>query len=96
MTDETVTLHVGEEHAVRLAPRGGSADWAFDVSGMSSAVEVRRMWVSRPYEEDEDDPVDVPPRAMVFIIRAVAAGDALVHFRSTHGDRRDVAVTVGP
>jgi hypothetical protein len=97
VADESVVLRVGQEHAVRLTPRGGAADWSFDVDGMASAVEVRKMWTSRPYEEDEADPPrPAPPRAMVFIIRAVAAGEAIVRFRSVQGDFYEVAVRVEP
>lgn len=94
MADETVSLRVGQDHAVKLPPRGGSADWSFNVSGVTSSVDVQRMWVSRPYEEDEEDPATAPPREMVFIIRGTAAGDAVVHFHSVEGDTRDVAVHV--
>jgi hypothetical protein len=95
MADESVTLRVGQEHAVRLMPPRSSADWSFSIDGMSSAVEVRKMWTSRPYEEDEEDSFSAaPPRVMVFIIRAVAAGDATVRFRSVQGDAHEVAVHI--
>ena len=97
MADESIVLRVGQEHAVRLTPHGGAADWSFDIDGMASAVEVRKMWTSRPYEEDEVDPArPAPPRAMVFIIRAVAAGDSMVRFRAVQGDGYEVAVRVEP
>ena len=97
MTDESIALRVGQEHAVRLAPHDGASDWNFDVDGMASAVDVRKMWTSRPYEEDEDDPASaLPPRFMVFIIRAAAAGEATVRFRSVQGDEHSVAVRVEP
>lgn len=97
MADESIVLRVGQEHALRLAPHDGAADWRFDVEGMASAVEVRKMWTSRPYEEDEEDRVGAaPPRAMVFIIRALAAGEAIVHLRAVQGDVYDVAVRVEP
>ncbi len=86
MARESIVLRVGQEHPVRLTPHEGANDWSFDVDGMTSAVDVRKMWTSRPYEEDEEDRVGtVPPRAMVFIIRAVAAGEATVHFRAVQG-----------
>lgn len=95
MGDESIVLRVGQEHAVRLTPRGGAADWSFDVDGMTSSVDVRTMWTSRPYEEDEEDSASTaPPRVMVFIIRAVAVGDATVRFRSVQGDQHEVAVRV--
>jgi hypothetical protein len=95
--DESIVLRVGQEHAVRLTPHGGAADWTFDIDGMDSAVDVRKMWTSRPYEEDEEDPASPPPpRAMVFMIRAAAAGEATVRFRSIQGDLHEVAVRVNP
>ena len=95
--DDSIVLRVGQEHAVRLMPHGGAADWTFDIDGMDSAVAVRKMWTSRPYEEDEEDLTSPPPpRAMVFIIRAVAAGEATVRLRSVQGDVHEVAVRVNP
>jgi hypothetical protein len=97
MADESVVLRVGQEHAVRLPPHGGAADWSFDIHGMASAVDVRKMWTSRPYEEDEEHPPrPAPPRAMVFVIRAVAAGESTVRFRAVQGDGYQVAVRVEP
>ena|SRR5437867_10992313 len=97
MADESIVLRLGEEHAVRLMPHGGAADWSFGIDGMTSAVDVRKMWTSRPYEEDEDDPASAPPpRAMVFIIRAVAPGEASVRFRAAQGDVHEVEVRVEP
>jgi|SRR5947209_10480283 len=95
MANESVVLRVGQEHAVRLEPHGGAADWSFDVSGMTSSVDVRKMWTSRPYEVDEEDPASVPPpSAMVFIIRATAPGEATVRFRAVQGEEHEVAVRV--
>jgi hypothetical protein len=97
MADESIVLRVGQEHAVRLTPHGGAADWSFDIDGMTSAVEVRKMWTSRPYEEDDADPPrPAPPRFMVFTIRGVAAGEATVRFRAVQGDSYEVAVRVDP
>ncbi len=96
MPDESIVLRIGGEHAVRLTPHGGAADWSFGVEGMTSAVDVRKMWTSRPYEEDEEDPGPAPPRAMVFIIHAVAAGEATVRFSAVQGDVCEVAVRVEP
>ena len=92
--DESVVLHVGQEHAVRLRPFGGAADWSVDVQGMASAVDVQKMWTSRPYEEDEEDATSAPPRVMVFMIRGVAPGEATVRFRAVQGDSHEVAVRV--
>jgi hypothetical protein len=95
MPDESIVLRLGEEHAVRLTPHGGAADWSFDVAGMTSAVDVRKMWTSRPYEVDEEDPPSAPPpSAMVFIIRGMAPGEATVRFRAVEGDEHEVAVRV--
>jgi len=94
--DESIILRVGQEHAVRLPPNGGAADWSVSVAGMASAVDVRKMWTSRPYEEDEEDAQAAPPRFMVFVIRGVAAGDASVHFQSVRGNEYNVAVGVIP
>jgi len=94
MRDESIVLRIGAEHAVRLPPHGGAADWSFVVEGMTSAVRVQKMWTSRPYEEDEEDSGPAPPRAMVFIIHAVAAGEATVRFNSVQGDVCQVAVRV--
>ncbi|TMK85881.1 MAG: hypothetical protein E6G44_05645 [Actinobacteria bacterium] len=96
MADESIRLRVGQERPVRLAPHAAD-DWSFRVDGMTSAVDVRKMWTSRPYEEDEEDgPGPRPPRAMVFVIRAMAPGDAAVRFRSAQGDAHDVTVHVEP
>jgi hypothetical protein len=95
MAHESIALRVGQEHAVRLAPHGGAADWSFDVNGMTSAVDVQRMWTSRPYEEDDEDRSgSVPPRFMVFIIRAAAPGEATVRFHSVQGELHEVNVRV--
>lgn len=97
MADESIVLHVGQERPVRLRPHSGAADWSFDVDGMTSAVDVRKLWTSRPYEEDEDDPASAaPPRVMVFIIRGAAPGEATVRFRAVGGDTYEVAVRVEP
>src|SRR6266511_5972462 len=97
MARESIVLRVGQEHPVRLTPHEGAADWSFDIDGMTSAVDVRKMWTSRPYEENEKDRDEAaPPRFMVFIIRAVAAGQATVRFRAVQGDIHEVAVRVEP
>jgi hypothetical protein len=96
MADESITLRVGQDHAVRLDPHGGASDWSAVVEGMASAVDVRKMWTSRPYEEDEEDPPRVPPRRMVFLIRGVAPGEARVVFRAASGDEHAVGVRVDP
>jgi hypothetical protein len=97
MANESIVLRVGQEHPVRLTPLAGAEDWSFSVDGMTSAVDIRKMWTSRPYEEDEDDPSSTPPpRFMVFIIRAVAAGEAIVRFQAVQGDTYEVAVRVEP
>ena len=94
MADESIVLRVGQEHAIKLRPHHGATDWSSSIDGMTSAVDVRKMWTSRPYEEDEDDAPSAPPRVMVFIIRAVAPGEATVNFRAVQGDVYEVAVRV--
>lgn len=95
MTEKSIVLRVGQEHPVRLQPHGGAADWSFDVTGMTSAVDVRKMWPSRPYEMDEEDPPSAPPpSAMVFIIRGMAPGEATVRFRAVDGEEHEVTVRV--
>ena len=94
--DSSITLRVGQDHAVRLPPAGGAEDWSADVTGMASAVDVKRMWTSRPYEEDDEDATAVPPRAMVFVIRAMGPGEATVRFRSGQGDASSVTIRVVP
>jgi hypothetical protein len=96
MSEESIVLRVGEERAVGLAPHGGPADWTSTVEGMASAVDVRKMWTSRPYQEDEEDPSEIPPRRLVFMIRAVAPGEATVVFRAGAGDEHRVNVRVDP
>jgi hypothetical protein len=96
MSDESIVLRVGEERAVGLTPSGGAADWTSMVEGMASAVDVRKMWTSRPYQEDEEEPSEVPPRRMVFVIRAVAPGEASVVFRASGGGQHRVDVRVEP
>jgi hypothetical protein len=95
MADESIELRVGEEHAVKLTPHGEDGGWNFGVDGMTSAVDVQKMWTSRPYEEDEVDRTEpAPPRFMVFIIRALAPGRATVRFRAIQGDVHEVVVRV--
>jgi hypothetical protein len=96
MTDESIVLRVGEEHAIKLRPHRGATDWSSTIDGMTSAVDIRKMWTSRPYEEDEEEAPSTPPRVMVFIIRAVAPGEATVNFRAVQGDVHEVAVRVEP
>jgi hypothetical protein len=95
MADESIVLRVGQEHPVRLTPHDGPDDWTFEVGGMTSAVDVRKMWTSRPYEEDDEDRTSAPPpRFMVFIIRGAAPGEATVQFRSVHGESYEADVRV--
>jgi hypothetical protein len=96
MSDESIVLRVGQERAVRLTPHGGAADWSSVVEGMASAVDVRKMWTSRPYQEDEENPSAAPPRHMVFVIRGVAPGQSTVVFRAAGGHEHRVAVRIEP
>ena len=73
-------------------------DWAVKVAGMSSAVQVRKLWAADPYPEDDDDEEAArPPPDTVFMVRGVAPGTATLHF-SAGGtgsrEERDVQVTV--
>jgi hypothetical protein len=96
---ETLELRLGEERAVQLPPSQDPArSWTYEASGMTSAVEVRKMWTSDPYPEDDwDEEGARPPRppAMVFMIRGKSPGRATVRFDLQGGSAsRTVEVTV--
>jgi hypothetical protein len=102
---DALELRVGEERAVHLPPLR-SGDWSYDVvSGMSSAVQVRKLWAADPYPDDRDDDGDEeekPPQDVVFMVRGTAPGDATVRLTPSSGTAadgssvqpRDVSVTV--
>ncbi len=88
-------LALGEEKPVHLRPlpRG---EWRYEVEGMASAVEVRKLWAADPYpEDDEDEEQPQPTPDVVFMIRGVAPGTATVRFTSGGGgETRTVQVAV--
>ena len=93
---ETMRLRLGEERAVHLPSAGAS--WTCDVDGMSSAVDVRKLWAADPYPEDEDgdEEVERPDPDVVFMVRATSPGRATLRFSpSASGqEARTVAVEV--
>jgi hypothetical protein len=92
---ERLDLRIGEERAVHLPP---PPDWAVRVEGMSSVVQVRKLWAANPYpEDDDDDEAARPPPDTVFMVRGVAPGTVALHFSVSgagRGEDRDVRVTV--
>ena len=77
---DPMTLRLGEERPVRLLPAPAGRTWSHDVRGMSSAVDVRRMWTSDPYPEDDEDEGPGRPRFMVFLVRGTNPGRATIRF----------------
>ena len=92
---DSLDLRIGEERPVRLPALPGDATWSCDVSGMSSAVEVRKLWAADPYPEDDDSEEEErePPEA-VFMVRAAAPGDADLRFTAPGQETREVHVAV--
>ena len=77
---DTVELTLGEERSTHLPPLSGG-DWTYEIDGMESAVDVRKLWAADPYpedDEDEDKAREVPD--VVFMIRGVAPGSATIRF----------------
>lgn len=98
MADE-LKLRVGEERGVHL-PAGGGA-WRYSVEGMTSAIDIRKLWAADPWrDEDDEDRADQeppPPPDVVFMVRGKAPGAARIAFepeRTGAAERRDVAVAV--
>ena len=94
--DETFELTLGEERSVHLAP---GADWSYEIDGMNSAVEVRKLWAADPYPEDDKEDEPKPPPDVVFMIRGAAPGSATIRFSAsgiaTRGaESRKIRVTV--
>jgi hypothetical protein len=96
---DKLELTLGEEKSVHLSPLT-SGDWEYAVEGMTTAVEVRKLWAADPYPEDDEDAEKPQPTPdVVFMIRGNAPGSARVRFsprgegRGT-GDARDVEVYV--
>ena len=94
---DSLELRIGEERPVRLPALPGDATWSCDVSGMSSAVEVRKLWSADPYPEDDEDgdnDEEREPPEVVFMVRAAAPGDADLRFTAPGQEARDVHVAV--
>ncbi len=91
---ERLDLRIGEERPVGLPALGPDATWSFDVSGMRSAVDVRKLWTSDPYRDEDDEDAPFAPREMVFMVRGAAPGEATVRFTADGEDARDVEVRV--
>jgi hypothetical protein len=75
---EPMVLHLGEERPIHLPPAPAGRSWSHDLSGMSSAVDVKRMWTSDPYPEDDEDDAPGRPRSMVFLVRGANPGRATI------------------
>lgn len=91
---DQLELSIGEERAVHLAP---NLSWTVRIGGMTSAVQVRKLWAADPYpEDDEEDPSPQAASDTVFMVRAQAPGTATLHFSAGDASRedRDVQVTV--
>lgn len=91
---DRLDLRIGEERAVHLPP---APDWAVKVAGMSSAVQVRKLWAADPYPGDDDEEAARPAPDTVFMVRAVAPGTATLHFSAggaARHEEHDVRVTV--
>jgi hypothetical protein len=89
-------LRIGEERPVRLPATPGLGQWSNEVSGMSSAVEVRKLWAADPYPEDDEEGErgQEPPAEEVFMVRAVAPGAATLRFTPPGGDGKPRQVRV--
>ena len=75
-----MALNLGEERPVQLPPAPAGRSWSYDVWGMSSAVDVKRMWTSDPYPEDDEDDGPGRPRSMVFLVRGTNPGRVTIRF----------------
>ena len=94
---EDLQLKVGEERAVHVPSLREQGGWRHLVSGMASAVSVRKLWEAAPYpedDEDEDEPTPGPPQDEVFMIRGTAPGEATVRIVPPSGEPVEVNVTV--
>lgn len=98
---DRLTLTLGEEHAVHLPPLHPEGDWAVEIEGMESAVDVRKLWPADPYPEDDAEEGEPrPPPDVVFMVRATSPGEATIRFvpqgRPPRGEAaaREVRVTV--
>jgi hypothetical protein len=97
---ENVELRVGEERSIHLPSlKAAGGAWSHEVSGMASAVEVRKLWEAAPYpDDDEDDEKDRtgPPPDEVFLVRGRSPGTARILLRPGAGGEalREVEVRV--
>ena len=92
---DSLHLRIGEERPVRLPALTGGGTWSCDVSGMSSAVEVRKLWAADPYPEDDDEEEEQGESPeVVFMVRAAAPGDADLRFTAPGQEAREVHVAV--
>jgi hypothetical protein len=92
---DQLDLRIGEERAIHLAT---NLNWTVGIGGMTSAVQVRKLWAADPYPEDDEEDRS-PPAApdTVFMVRGVAPGTATLRFSAGsagRGEDRDVRVTV--
>jgi hypothetical protein len=92
-------LRLGQERPVKLAVLQPPGEWEAVVSGMRSAVRVQKLWASDPYsgdDEDNDEPRTQP--SMVFMISAVAPGEATVSFApsgsAADAEPREIRISV--
>ena len=90
---EKLELTLGEEQPVHLPPLA-SGEWGYEVDGMASAVEVRKLWAADPYPEDDEDEEPRPTPDVVFMIRGIAPGTATVRFAAGGRDAESKTVTV--
>lgn len=92
---DTIQLKLGEEQSIHLPPLAGG-DWQHTVEGMSSAIQVRKLWPADPYPEDDEDegPRETPD--VVFMVRGVAPGSASIRFSAggKGGGTRELRITV--
>jgi hypothetical protein len=85
---ETMDLRVGEERAIHLPSlKAGGGAWSHEVTGMASAVSVRKLWEAAPYpEDDEEDDQPTEPQDEVFMVRGASPGEAVIRFAPSAGD----------
>src|SRR4029079_10458877 len=94
---EDLQLKVGEERAVHVPSLREQGGWRHLVSGMASAVSVRKLWEAAPYPEDDQDddgPAPGPPPTRALTIRGTAPGGATVRIVPPEGEPVEVQVTV--
>ncbi len=93
---DTLQLSLGQERAIHLPPIP-DGDWDHAVEGMASSVDVRKLWRSAPYPEDDEEEAPREAQDVVFMVRAMSPGSATIRFKSqgsTTSETREVEVTV--